>query len=253
MHSNSSSPDRWIVYQHVNLCSGKSYIGMTKKTIEERWEEHLANARAGSHVPVCKAIRATQPEDWEHKILVSDIESQVEAGFLETKFIAELKSKVTDNGYNCTDGGDGFHGGIVTEETRQKLSDALTGRVVSSETREKIRRALTGRERPTHVKEALSKAHKGKRLSEEHKAKLSRSGKKDYDDTRDKKVKVLSSQRSQENRREAQQTKEYRDKRAKIAAESWKDPDKRQKRIEAIRAGWAKRRAEREDIRGLQD
>lgn len=33
-----------IIYQHYNTASMKSYIGLTTKTMDERWKEHLKNA-----------------------------------------------------------------------------------------------------------------------------------------------------------------------------------------------------------------
>ena len=78
----------------------------------------------------------------------------------------------------------------VSEETRKKISEALTGRVASeetrqklrdrditAETREKLRKANLGKRHLAETKLKMSRAHTGKRLSEETKKKISEASK----------------------------------------------------------------------------
>jgi hypothetical protein len=102
---------------------------------------------------------------------------------------------------NMTDGGDGVHnlsdetkkklseirkgllsgerngryGMPVSEETRKKISDALTGKPLSEETRKKISQALKGRKISEENKLKISQCHKGKIVSEATKEKQSNS------------------------------------------------------------------------------
>lgn len=34
-----------LIYKHTNIINGLSYIGLTKRTMEERWNEHVKSAK----------------------------------------------------------------------------------------------------------------------------------------------------------------------------------------------------------------
>lgn len=102
-----------IVYKITNNVSGKSYVGYTTRTLEQRWNAHLSSTRQGSKFRFHSAIRKYGIDSWELKILFED-ESVDVCKKKEEQFIAEMN--LTDNkfGYNAKPGGCG--GWIVPDE-----------------------------------------------------------------------------------------------------------------------------------------
>jgi hypothetical protein len=81
---------------------------------------------------------------------------------------------------NLTDGGEGANGAVRSEETKVKLSEALSGennpmygKNVSEKTRAKISEALSGENHPMYGKTGENHPLYGKKRSEETKAKIS--------------------------------------------------------------------------------
>ena len=73
---------------------------------------------------------------------------------------------------NMTDGGDGAYGVLVSEETRQKISEANKGKTRSDETRQKISEARKGKIRSEETRQKMSESLKGKARSEEKRQKI---------------------------------------------------------------------------------
>jgi len=94
---------------------------------------------------------------------IEDISNLNEA---ETKWIEYYDT--FRNGYNSTTGGE--NGFIVTEETKEKLSQANLGKKRSEETKEKIRQAHLGKKASEETKEKLRQAKLN--ISEETKEKI---------------------------------------------------------------------------------
>jgi group I intron endonuclease len=179
----------WIVYKHRNSLNGKSYIGCTSKSIDDRWQEHINNALRGSDLAFHRAIRKYGVGIWEHETLEIH-ESSFSAYEAEKRLIAHFNT-FSSEGYNLTEGGEGSTGHVYshTPEARLKISQALRNRVVSDETRRKLSEAKKGKKWSDEQKKMLSvarvgiipsdetreklrKALKGRKFSEEHKAKI---------------------------------------------------------------------------------
>ena len=111
-----------IVYMHTCHVTGKSYIGITKKSIEERWSEHVA--LAFDRRPRSKyrkyhfqnAIKEHGIESWDHVVLVENIVGRKNAGIEEMRLIRELGT-ISPRGYNETSGGAGVS---LTREGRER-------------------------------------------------------------------------------------------------------------------------------------
>ena len=106
----------------------------------------------------------------------------------DEKYYIKLYKTLYPNGYNLSEGGDGV---LPSEETRRKMSEAMSGeknpfygRHHSEESKKKIsdthKGLLSGEKHPFYgrhlseeTKRKLSKANKGKHLSVEHKRKIS--------------------------------------------------------------------------------
>lgn len=118
---------QWLIYKHTSERSGKSYIGLTSKTIEERWKEHCSDSIKGSDTHFHRALRLYGTGNWTHEILASDIDTLEEACTLEKYHIK--KYDTFENGYNSTLGGDSPVRNQKTEEKRLKnLTEATRKR-----------------------------------------------------------------------------------------------------------------------------
>lgn len=151
----------YVVYKHTNLINGKSYIGITNN-LNIRW------AGSGSRYKSYNSIfgRAIDKYGWDgfsHEVLESGL-TRSEAVELEKYYIAHFRTNIYRHGnafgYNMTDGGDGICGAIYSDDTKKKISDALSS--PNCETRKRMSDASKGRQ-----------TFLGCTLSDEHKKKLS--------------------------------------------------------------------------------
>lgn len=121
------------VYMITNKINHKKYIGITQRTIEERWEEHIHMAYCLNHKDskslFKKAIRKYGKDAWivEELDTASSIEELKEK---EIYWIAKLKTYAFDEdgwGYNSTKGGD-----YVTEQIQRAvyICDIISGTII---------------------------------------------------------------------------------------------------------------------------
>ena len=109
-----------IVYKITNKINGKCYIGMTVRTIEERFKSHISASRQGSSFRFHSAIRKYGVDCWDLQIL----EESSDISFIrkkEEKFISEYKTTISTIGYNAKPGGCG--GWIVPTEKYEKWKE----------------------------------------------------------------------------------------------------------------------------------
>lgn len=211
----------WCVYMHVNKINDKKYIGVTGRLPHQRW------GHEGNHYrrePVFYgAIKKYGWDGFEH-VIVADNLTEQDAKQLEIELIALYKTNCfrytnPKYGYNCTDGGDGKLGYVVSEETRQKLRASRLGKKLPPETRTKI-----------------SESNKGRVVSEETRKKLSESrlgennpnyGKRTSEETRQKLSNALSGEKNPMYGKK--RPLELKNKLLNALKESWQDPSFREK------------------------
>lgn len=104
-----------LVYQVTNAINGKSYIGYTSKTLDERWKGHIKSSRKGSQFHFHAAIRKYGESAFIPNVLFVE---DTEAGAKETEILLILDRCPE---YNKTMGGDGTAGHPVNAETREKI------------------------------------------------------------------------------------------------------------------------------------
>ena len=160
----------FLVYKHTNKLNGRAYIGYTSKSIEVRWQEHCnAAIISNSSTTFHKAIKKFGVENWEHEILVNDIQSIDDAKQLEIQLITEHWTYVKhpfSYGYNMTQGGDGKScGSISSDETCKKISVAHKGKKLTKQHSQKISNALKGRQFSALHHKHLSKSRIGQKNS----------------------------------------------------------------------------------------
>src|SRR5208283_2017862 len=204
-----------IIYSATNINNNKIYIGQSQQSLEKRWKNHLRDYnRNDKNTHFYNAIRKYGTECWKVEVLeeVNNIELLNEA---EMKWIEHYDTFNRDKGYNSTSGGD--NGYIMSEETKEKIKQALNTsetkekikekrklQIFTEETKEKMRQAhlgennhffgknhteeakeknriahlgKTGKHHSEETKEKMRQARLGKKLTEETKQKISESKK----------------------------------------------------------------------------
>lgn len=93
----------WIIYK-LTSPSNKSYIGYTKRTLEERFQGHCKDTSRGR--VLVKAINKYGATAF-NKEIIETVENLEEAKSREIYWIDHFKTNHRDFGYNMTKGGDG--------------------------------------------------------------------------------------------------------------------------------------------------
>jgi group I intron endonuclease len=189
-----NTPQSGCVYR-LTFPNGKSYIGATRKTADERFKVHLSHSKRLSNSRHSKAVHhAIAKYGVENVLIETLLVAEITQCFdFEIKAIEKFKTRAP-NGYNLTDGGEGVHGidavtrlkisaaqkgntygkgKIPSIEKRQKISLANMGHFVSQETREKIGAVHKGKPLDVETKKKISDSLKGRLFSQETRKKIS--------------------------------------------------------------------------------
>jgi hypothetical protein len=116
-----------VVYKITNIITNKSYIGVTSKGIQKRWEGHL-NVKKNKSITKNKFYNALYKYDekyWDVSILFVCFNKE-DIYHYEKIFIKEYDT--FKNGYNSTTGGD--KGWIHTEENIRLIKERKLGTTV---------------------------------------------------------------------------------------------------------------------------
>lgn len=186
--------ENYTVYQVTNTKNGKSYIGYTSSTLEERWKEHRKRARLGSDYHFHVAIRKHGADSFSPKVLFVE---ETLKGAKETEILMILDRCPE---YNKTMGGDGTPGHPMTDELREKIRANTPIRKGSEHplygakrpdviernkntvwtTERRAQQARTGKANPNFgkpraeaIKKKISQSNTGKVLSPETRARMS--------------------------------------------------------------------------------
>jgi len=150
--------------------SGLVYIGQTTQTLARRKSEHKVRAlKQDRRYPFGIALldEGFSNFQWDQ---IDTAENAEELDAKEKQWIAHYQSDNPGHGYNGTTGGISY---TVTQETRQKMSEAGKGKKHSEKHRRKIGEAQRGKQRTPEQCKRISEAQKGKQLSAEHRRKIS--------------------------------------------------------------------------------
>jgi group I intron endonuclease len=155
----------YVIYLITNLINNKKYVGQTKQGREEkRWQEHSIYTVNDNKI-LHNAIRKYGKENFEFKVVEFNI-SEALIDEREQYYIKYYNTfYLNGQGYNMTEGGQGIHGYVHTEDTKQRIKESnLTAwQRIKEEEPERYAQLCLNR----------SLALKGKPKSEAHKAKLS--------------------------------------------------------------------------------
>lgn len=105
------------LYQITNTVNGKSYIGITKLTIMERWSIHVAHSRNPKY-PLQFAISKYGEEAFTI-ILLEENDDRTYISKLEEPSIQQRCTHITQHGYNVAKGG--YGGDLGHEATAKRI------------------------------------------------------------------------------------------------------------------------------------
>ena len=109
----------------ISFPNGKCYIGLTNRTIEQRWKDHNNCAKSGYNTCLYNALRKYNMIDVFEMIEIDTAETLQELYEKEIAHIEIHNSHYKRGyGYNMTNGGEGISGYKHTEEDRQKMSES---------------------------------------------------------------------------------------------------------------------------------
>jgi len=109
-----------IVYKLTNLVENKIYIGLTRFTVQERFQMHLLNAKTKKTKwnRLYAALRTYGAECWKLEVL-SQHNRAKDACTAEIEAIAQFKCCNPSIGYNCRKGGqlgDGWNRRVLKQK-----------------------------------------------------------------------------------------------------------------------------------------
>jgi hypothetical protein len=156
-------------YIITNTTSGKRYVGITRKSLLNRWKQHIEDARGGrTKSAIHAAIRKCGAGNF--MIEAAGIaEDWVALCALEVQLIQKHGTRCPI-GYNMTRGGDGVVG--LSAESRTEIGNKLRGRRHTAEARRLIGIASSGRKHSMRARLLIGAAHRGRPLLLEHRKKL---------------------------------------------------------------------------------
>jgi group I intron endonuclease len=105
------------LYKITNTINGKSYIGITKYSINERWNTHISNSRKPKY-PLQHAIAKYGPNFFTITLLEENEDRKLISN-LEEPTIQQFQTHITQHGYNVAKGG--FGGDLGSESTAKRI------------------------------------------------------------------------------------------------------------------------------------
>jgi group I intron endonuclease len=142
----------------TNTQNGKSYVGITTRTVSRRWSEHCFVPNSCGQL-LNKAINKYGKDAFIIETIAS-AKTLKDLKEVEKQLINQNQTKVP-HGYNLTDGGDGVFGYKFTEEAKKRNGDAKRGTKASEQTKKKMQESHLGEKNPfygkKHTPETLKK------------------------------------------------------------------------------------------------
>ena len=98
---------RWVIYCHTHTESSRRYIGLTKKTMRQRWNQHVLNSKSKvgkGCVHFWNAIRKYGKDAFSHEVLEICHDLEV-ANLAEECWIEFYETRNPEKGFNLSKGG----------------------------------------------------------------------------------------------------------------------------------------------------
>lgn len=116
-------PKYCTIYLITNMINNQKYIGYTSLGIEERKKQHQHRSTRPNNIKLYNAIRKYGWNNFIFEVLYQSKDKNHTLKIMEPFFIKEYDS--FNNGYNCTEGGEGNVGWKPTEIQNKKNKDAI--------------------------------------------------------------------------------------------------------------------------------
>lgn len=126
-----------LIYKVTYLPTGHVYVGQTKRSLTERWDQHIRKAKSidiSDANRFQRVLKSNPIESFEVEILET-CGSDHDLNEAEKRWIAFFESKDPSKGFNLTSGG---QRGDLTSEARKKISTKLRGKTKSDVQRQKL-------------------------------------------------------------------------------------------------------------------
>lgn len=122
--------NNYIIYKAQNIDTGKTYIGATTKSLEERKKDHIqkSNKKGGSYFQEAIGTFGSESFSWEQ---IDTALNNDELASKEIKYISDFNS--LENGYNGDSGG-GFKKTIYKYNLDGSLNDTFEELTSASQT-----------------------------------------------------------------------------------------------------------------------
>lgn len=159
----------YTIYLITNKVNNKKYVGITSKSVEVRFAQHLKAAFDRNYPNLLyRAFRKYQKDNFTLTVLETDI--PFELGEERERYYIALYNTYYKNheGYNMTLGGNGTVGYKITPEARKKISLSGLGRVFSEERNQKLRLSKLGVKFSEEHCRHISEARMGKFIGEDN-------------------------------------------------------------------------------------
>jgi len=100
--------DRWIIYCHIHVDSGRRYVGLTKTTMLKRWNRHIYSAhRSAGRSHFANAIKKYGKDAFSHEVLETCYSLEA-ANAAEIRLIEEPGTRDPLKGFNLARGGNSY-------------------------------------------------------------------------------------------------------------------------------------------------
>lgn len=237
------------VYMVTSVVSGKRYIGITSRTVAQRWKAHCRDAKNGAGFHLHAAIRKYGEDQFLIQVL-SAAQSLEEACQLERAAIAKYET-FGDGGYNLTIGGEGATGHVKSIETRALHSAAAKNQWADESSRKRMVDSLKSAWSDPEARARLRTALKAAGARPEVKAKRSAAMTKRMADTKEQ-VRMAAKERANRpdlvERQRERMTQHWQDqevvaRHAGFMQRMWADPEKKEQIRESLKKAWVARKA----------
>jgi group I intron endonuclease len=121
-----------IIYLATNKANGKQYVGLTKRSLDSRWRQHVNVANKGAKTYFHNAIVKYGKDQFDVKEIASALMVDYLAD-LERQLIADIKPA-----YNQTNGGEVTLGRKYNDATKEQIRLKNIGQKRSLEVRKKL-------------------------------------------------------------------------------------------------------------------
>lgn len=153
-----------------SLIDGKVYVGITSRTLRQRWNEHVYFARKKrARMTIGYAIAKHGPENFQIEAVAS-ARCWADACEVERLLIAQYDC-LAPHGYNLRPGGEGAYGRKPSADSIERSASKHRGKPCHPNTRAAAR-ARKGVAKPTGHGAKVAAALRGRPRSEETKAKI---------------------------------------------------------------------------------